>query len=281
LLVGHGTRKSSGQEQFRTVYEQFRECMAPRPTELAFLELAEPDIPTGIRKLAAAGVRQLVTVPVLLFTAGHAMEDIPQAVETACRDLDIAPLVQTGAFESAVPVLELSQFRFQQAACVPGCDPQSIGNDDSPGDSPRKCGPSPECQACVRSKPGSFCSSTALLMIGRGSNSESATQKMRAFTANRCELTPVAWSETAFIHAQSPSVEEGLDRLEAAPQKLKVVQPHLLFDGLLMDQLRRQIAERSARDPRNKWVLTDVLGTDEQLARTLASLSETAAEARL
>lgn len=280
LLVGHGTRKSSGQDQFRTVYQQFKGFMAPWPTELAFLELAEPDIPAGIANLAAKGVKRLVTVPVLLFTAGHAIEDIPNAVKEACAGPQITPLLQTGAFESAEPLLRLSQLRFQQAACTPSCRPAAAGealNFSGDSDPPQKSGPSPECLSCVRSDPGLFCDSTALLMIGRGSNSESATAKMREFTANRRVLTPVAWSETAFIHAQSPSVDEGLDRLESAPQRLKVVQPHLLFDGLLMDQLRRQIAERSARDPRNKWVLTDVLGTDEELARTLATLAKSAA----
>ena len=89
LLVGHGTRREAGQAQFRDVFEQFQQFLAPADASLAFLELAEPDIPAGVEALAQRGVKEIVVVPVLLFAAGHAEEDIPSAVGEACSRLGV------------------------------------------------------------------------------------------------------------------------------------------------------------------------------------------------
>src|SRR4051812_42479918 len=59
--------------------------MAPRtPVAACYLELAEPSIAQGIEQLIARGVRQVVVLPLLLFAAGHAKEDVPTAVH-ACQ----------------------------------------------------------------------------------------------------------------------------------------------------------------------------------------------------
>ena len=115
-----------------------------------------------------------------------------------------------------------------------------------------------------------------MTMIGRGSNSTSATARMREFTNARCDLTRVAWRQTGFIHAQTPNVQTALDALEQAPQPIKVVQPHLLFEGQLMEQLRLQIAEKQRRDKTANWIITEVLGVDQQLAEMLARMAKQA-----
>lgn len=262
LLVGHGTRKSAGQEQFKAVFSQFKHCMEGFPTELSFLELAAPDIPAGVQRLAEAGVRNLVTVPVLLFSAGHALQDIPEAVSAACREFGVNSYAQSGPFQSEPAVMDLSARRFRQAACriLPK--------------RPTLMGPDGVCDKdCLAKCSGKYCSRTALLMIGRGSNSPEATAQMRAFTERRVEQTRVDWWQTCFVHGQKPTVDEGLDALESQPHELKIVQPHLIFEGLLIDQIRRQVTERQQRDPTKRWVVAPVLGTDEHLALTLRKLA--------
>lgn len=262
LLVGHGTRRAAGQQQFRRLFHEFSNLVAPRPAELAFLELAEPDIPSAIKNFAARGVRAVVTVPVLLFSAGHAQQDIPSEVAAAASNAGLDVLAQSSALESCEPILELSATRFREAICRPG-----PGFERAPA----------SCSDCCL---GHYCPKISLVMIGRGSRSDSATTAMRQFTENRCQLTQVSWKTTGFIHAQSPSVTQALDEVaEAAAENGSstiVVQPHLLFEGELIDNLRQDVAERQASDAAHRWVITETLGVDQRLAETLATLANSA-----
>ncbi len=246
LLVGHGTRNAVGQQQFRTVFSQFAERMAPELAELAFLELAEPNIATAIGQLAERGATHLVTLPVLLFSAGHATRDIPTAVAKAAHDYGLISEGQTPPFELSPQVLELSALRFRQAVCQPA--------------------PTPSCfERCE----GRLCPQIGLALIGRGSRSREATERMRQFAQLRRQITPVAQLETGFVFAQSPPVEECLQRMADSGCKLVVIQPHLLFEGELVEQLRGQVADFAARYRRQRWVIAETIGTDFALAHSL------------
>ena len=45
-----------------------------------------------------------------------------------------------------------------------------------------------------------------------------------------------------------------------------VIQPHLLFEGELMDQLRARVQRCRQESPDREWVLARCLGADEGLA---------------
>jgi sirohydrochlorin cobaltochelatase len=259
LLIGHGTRRQAGQEQFRRLFEQFQAAMSPAVTEMAFLELADPSISQAVARLRERGVECVVTVPVLLFSAGHAEHDIPTAVEQAARESGIRLGAQTPVLQASEAVLALSAMKFRKAVCGQVDDPAVCSSRIA-------CG---ECQV-------DYCGQAALTMIGRGSSSVHATRQMRAFTGARMRYTPVPWAQTAFIHGQFPDVNAALDAMQSSPYRLKVVQPHLLFEGLLIEQLRESVAERQRMDPENRWIITEVLGAEGGLANTLAMLARQA-----
>ena len=246
LLVGHGTRNVAGQQQFRTVFAQFAQRMAPELAELAFLELAEPKIATAIGQLAARGATHLVTVPVLLFSAGHAIHDIPAAVAQAAKEYGLNCVGQAPPFELSPQVLELSALRFRQAVC--------------------QTAPTPCCSERCE---GRICPQVGLALIGRGSRSDQATERMRQFAQLRRQITPVAQLETGFVFAQSPTVEECLQHMADSDCSTVVIQPHLLFEGELVEQLREQVTGFAARYRQQRWVVTETIGTDFALADSL------------
>ncbi len=260
LLVGHGTRRTTGQEQVRQLYRQFATLLAPNPSELAFLELAEPDIPTAVARLAGQGVSDLVTVPALLFSAGHAQCDIPTEVETAARRWNLSVLAQSDPLESCEPLIRLSALRFRETVC-------SGPNDFAASEVQQPCSVS-----CL----GRHCPQVGLAIIGRGSRSASATGEMLRFAELRRQHTPVAWQQTGFIYGQQPGVEQVLEELARTRLPLAVVQPHLLFEGQLIDSLRAQVSDLQSRNPAQKWMITETLGTDASLAQTLVSLAKQA-----
>jgi sirohydrochlorin cobaltochelatase len=251
LLVGHGTRSSVGQSQLRVVHQQFASNLSPQPTELGFLELAEPTIAEACARLARRGATQMVAVPVLLFAAGHALHDIPQALEEASRRVGIRLLGQTSPLESHPSLVDLSARRFRQSACL-GSEGQLL------------CG-----QFCQRT----HCPQVGLAMIGRGSQSPAATEKMKLFSQLRRELTPVAWMNTGFVYAQSPTVDEVLDELAAASLPLSIVQPHLLFEGDLLDSIRSKVEAFALKYPQSTWITAAPLGVDPSLAQALSQLA--------
>ena len=84
LIVGHGTRSEVGTAQFLALAERIRKSAGGQlAVEPAFLELQQPDIDAAVGNLVAQGVKQLVVMPLLLFAAGHAKEDVPNAVAAA------------------------------------------------------------------------------------------------------------------------------------------------------------------------------------------------------
>lgn len=252
LFVGHGTRVEAGRQQFKKLFEQFAQCVAPVASEMAYLELAEPDIPTAMERLFSDGEKKkLLVVPALLFTAGHAESDIPQAVRRSLSSnklcsRDVQWIGQTEALECNARVMQLSAKRFRQAVCPAECE-----------------------SGCTES----VCSRTTWILIGRGSSSSTAAAKMRQFTRLRQEWTPVQNALTAFIYGQKPLVGTTLQAVSGLDTEMVVVQPHLLFSGRLLEGLQNQVEEMGRKNVQQKWVLTEPLGSDRLLAELWSAIA--------
>ncbi len=256
LVVGHGTRNRAGQEQVRTVFAQMQALNGPDslrglPAELAFLELAEPDISTAVERLHQAGVLRIIVVPVLLFTAAHAKRDIPEAVEIAASQFGMVVERHCSSLCLDSSIIALSAERFRQALLT---------------------------QSDLKPDADSVESEVALALIGRGSSSEDATAAMLQFAELRSRVTACNWSSVGFIHAQRPTVDEALDGLAATGLPWLVVQPHLLFEGELVEELRREIEYRQSFSTSQKWILAETLGAgvqngDKRLATALCKLA--------
>lgn len=245
LIVGHGTRDLTGQEQMRTVARQTAALLSPIPTELAFLELAEPTIEEGVSALANRGVRRLVTLPVLLFRARHADHDIPEAVKEAAAKHGIAVVGQANPLELQVPVLELSAARFREALAQRGLE-----------STPRN--------------------RIALAMIARGSSSQAAAYRMGEFACERHRWEPVSWCGIGYVAVRHPNVSEILNELSLQDADVLVVQPHLLFSGEVWHSIDQQVQQLAAND-RRPWVITQPLGSG---AAVLANSDEIRTDSR-
>jgi sirohydrochlorin cobaltochelatase len=239
LIVGHGTRDPLGQSEFREVVRLLAEKLA-QPVASAFLELAEPTIPQGLAELAAKGVRQVVVVPLLLFTAGHAKDDVPAAVAAAAATLGLEVVGQSGALELQPHLLELSRLRFWEA----------VGSATD--------------LAGVR-----------LLMVGRGGSDPEALDAMRSYTAALSASLGVA-GETAFAALARPSLAEAIDAFAECGAAQIVVQPHLLFEGEVSQAINRQVAQAKEAYPHIKWLIARHLGPHPLLIEAI--LAELARE---
>lgn len=83
LIVAHGSRREASNDEVRRLAERVRTLCGPEVAgvEVAFLELAEPSIPEGLARCAAAGADEIVVFPYFLAAGTHVAQDIPEAVD--------------------------------------------------------------------------------------------------------------------------------------------------------------------------------------------------------
>ncbi|MBL9084483.1 MAG: sirohydrochlorin chelatase [Planctomycetales bacterium] len=238
LLVGHGTGDAAGLAEALTTTKLLAERLAPLPVEPCFLELAEPSIDAAVVKLAARGVRRLLSVPVILFAAGHAKRDIPAAVGEACDRHGLTLLGQTPHLGCRPEMLALSQRRFDEACADQHHEPTD----------------------------------TMLVMVGRGSTHADANEEMHVFAKLRASSNRRVLTTVAFAAMAQPALEPILETAAQFGRRLIVVQPHLLFTGVLLERVASITAAAAKRHKSARWTVARHLGAEPELVDCLARL---------
>jgi len=95
LLVSHGSRRKQSNDEVRQLAEEVRLLTAQHfdIVHAAFLELAAPLIPGGIKQCIDQGAKSILVVPYFLAAGRHVAEDIPSIVEDTRQhfpDVDIS-----------------------------------------------------------------------------------------------------------------------------------------------------------------------------------------------
>jgi len=241
LVIGHGTADPVGAAETRQVAATVASLLPGTPVELGFLEVIAPTIDAAVARLAAAGCSHLVAAPLLLFTAGHAKRDVPEAVAAAAAAHAMS-VRQTEALGEIDEVLELSAVRRREA----------VGR-----------------MAAVPDE------ETTLVVIGRGSSDPAAAAQLRSFveasfargSANRPRRL-----ELGFVAAARPRMDDAIaaacDPVDPGVRRI-IVQPHLLFRGHVEDQVSDAMDCGRTRRPDLEWVQAARLGADPLVARAI------------
>lgn len=245
LLVGHGTRQQPGLDEFIEVAEQVKQLAGEFIVEACFLEIAQPDVSAGIRKLVERGVKQIVVSPVLLFAAGHAKRDIPLAVNQALVDASRISVRQTRALECQPKIVRLSAQRFEEAL---------------------RATPPHNCSAEIARN------ETLLLMVGRGNSDPTAIAEMHRFAMLRADQAGLGKVAVCFVAMAEPSLEIGLRVAAESSFRRIVVQPHLLFVGQVLQQIDAAVAMCAERQPNRQWIVTRHLGASPLVAQAVVDL---------
>jgi len=236
LLVGHGSRDEVGVEEFLAVARQVAAARPEWVVQPCFLEFAVPDIAAGMAALAARGARSVVVVPVILFAAGHIRRDIPAAVAAAAAEhpqLVVCQAEHLGCHEALVA---LSEKRFAETAV--GQHPASAAD-------------------------------TQLVLVGRGSLDPEATAEMLRFAEIRRARAQLAGVTVGFLSMAAPPLVEALAAAATMNPRRVVVQPHLLFGGVLLKRLSDVAQSLAAQHPSIDWFISPYLGADPLLVQAL------------
>lgn len=233
LIIGHGTRDKRGILDFFETVRQIRSQFPTIRTEAGYLELASPTIAEGVESLLEKGVSQIFAVPLLLFAAGHVRQDIPNILAGLSVEHGSTEICQLPHLGCAPAIVHLSAYRYREALA------------------PRPYVP-PE--------------GTRLILVGRGSGDQVATQEMYQFAELRHREAAAGSMRVCFLAVQSPALRDALwEAGEALPERV-VIQPHLLFSGDLSRQIQAEVEVARARWPASDWVVTEPLGPHPLLA---------------
>lgn len=82
LIVAHGSRREESNVEVRKIATQLRQCSTDQYhiVRAAFLELADPLIPEGIKQCIDDGATSVIVLPYFLNSGRHVVEDIPRIV---------------------------------------------------------------------------------------------------------------------------------------------------------------------------------------------------------
>lgn len=241
LVVGHGTTDEVGAAETRRVAACAAALLPDVPVELGFLELAAPTIHEAVARLAARGCREVMAAPLLLFTAGHALRDVPEALAAAVAAVGMRAF-QAAALGLHPAIVALSRTR--RAEALVGAAP---------------VGPA----------------ATRLLLVGRGSSDPTTPAQLSAFARASLEEDAGlarAGLDLGFVAAAQPTLAAavaGLCRLPPGGVRRIVVQPHLLFRGHVEEQVTEAVASGRAARPDLEWIQVGRLGGGEPVAHAV------------
>jgi len=233
LLIGHGTRDASGTAQFFDLGQRLAKRLQPLPVESCLLELQSPTIAEGWQRLVHRGVHRILASPLLLFSAGHAKSDIPDALNLCLEQSGGMSWQESRALSRAPELLRLVLRRLDASL------QQSTGSK----------------------------ASTAVVMVGRGSFDPCAQADMKLLTHWVAGQRSAAIFTTAFYAMASPKLPDVL-RHVAANDSIRtiVVQPHLLFEGNLYQSIVGQVNEIEREFPAKQFIVSAYLGPEEEVA---------------
>lgn len=238
LVVGHGTRDPAGVRSFLELTQMTRLRLPGTMLAPAFLEFVEPTIEQGVENLVRAGVTQIVVVPVMLLAGNHTRRDIPNIVDAAVAHCTGVNVRQTAHLGCSPHVVNLSAQRLREA--IDGSFPTER--------------------------------STAVLLVGRGSREREALREISQFAQLSMSNDPETCRDVCFLSLSRPSLDEAIALAASWPQRRIVVQPHLLFPGVLFDRLVRDVGIAERDYPAKQWIVAQPLGPERLLADAVAQL---------
>jgi len=240
VVVGHGTADPVGAAETRDIAGLVARMLPDVAVELGFLEVIGPSIGDALERLATWGCTDVVAAPLLLFTAGHARRDVPEAVRDGAAKVGLT-VRQSDALGCHPDILSLTRRRRLEALAM--------------------LEPVPDAD-------------TVLLVVGRGSSDPTAHRQLHDFImATGPTQSRVAFG---FVAAARPTLAEAIADAAGGtgfggdrPVCRVVVQPHLLFRGHVEEQVTAAVDRGRREYPGIEWVQVQRLGADPLVAQAV------------
>jgi len=235
LLVGHGSREKSGNDEILAFAEQWRQRQPGWSIEVCFIEFSDITLSEGLRRAAARSARVLV-VPLILNAAGHVKMDIPQAIDGARLKFPGVQFLYTPQLTACDALLAIVKRRLKSAM-------QALDMPDP--------------------------STTGVVLLGRGSSDRHANGEMAKMARWLLEETDHELVDVAFTGITHPRLEKVAQRHSLLGMKQIVVLPYHLFNGTLVARIQRQVEHLKTQYTTIRFTATGYFGFEREIFEVL------------
>ena len=227
MVCGHGSRDEDAVSEFLNFAKKLKNQLLQYELDWGFLEFANPVIKSGLDSLRQKGIKEIMSVPVMLFAAGHAKNDIPSVLN---------------AYQAQYPELSISYGREL------GIDLKLV----------RAAGE--RIKESIEHAEGDISPEETLLMVvGRGSSDPDANSNVSKVTRMLWEGLGFGWAETAYSGVTFPLIKPGLEHASKLGYKRIVVFPYFLFTGILVKRIYQYTDIVAAEHPDIQFVKASYL----------------------
>ncbi|NMM13992.1 MAG: sirohydrochlorin chelatase [Rhodoferax sp.] len=235
LLVGHGSREKSGNDEIFAFAEQWRQRQPGWTIEVCFIEFSEITMSEGLRR-AATGSQRVIVVPLILNAAGHVKMDIPQAIDAARLKFPQVQFLYAPHLSACDHLLSIVKRRLKSAMQVLDMpDPTTTG----------------------------------VVLLGRGSSDRQANGEMAKMARWVMEETDHELVDLAFTGITYPRLEKAVQRQSLLGMTQVVVLPYYLFNGTLVERIKRQVENLKTQYPSIRFTSTDYFGFEHEIFELL------------
>ncbi|OGB71111.1 MAG: cobalamin biosynthesis protein CbiX [Burkholderiales bacterium RIFOXYC12_FULL_65_23] len=235
LLVGHGSREASGNQEIQVFVEQWRARRPDWRIELCFIEFASPSLHDGLVS-AAQGARRVLVLPLILNAAGHVKMEIPEAIEHAREHAPGVEYLYGPHLTACDPILAILRRRLRQAmAALDMPDPTTTG----------------------------------VVLLGRGSSDRAANGDMAKMARWLQEETDHELVDLAFTGITYPRLERVVQRQALLGIKQVIVLPYYLYTGTLMQRIQRQVEHLRGQYPQMRFACGMQFGLEPEIFELL------------
>lgn len=231
LVVGHGSREESGNQEIRDFVEMWRARQPGWRIELCFIEFAPPELNASLKAVAASSRRVLV-VPLILNAAGHVKMEIPEAIEGARIACPQTEFLLAPHLTACDPVLAILKRRLRKA----------MGALDMPDPT-----------------------TTGVVLLGRGSSDRGANGEMAKMARWLLEEGDHELVDLAFTGITWPRLEKVVQRQVTLGMRQVVVLPYYLYTGTLMQRIHRQVEHLRSQYPQVRFACTEHFGFEAEV----------------
>jgi sirohydrochlorin cobaltochelatase len=247
LLVGHGSREKSGNDEIERFTALWREAHPQWRIELCFIEFADVEVEEGLAH-AARGAQRVIVVPLILNAAGHVKMEIPAHIARARQQFpgvrfDYAP--HLGVCEPILAILQRQLRQCMHALDVP--DPTTTG----------------------------------VVLLGRGSSDRHANGEMAKMARWLQEESQHEVVDLAFTGITFPRLERVVQRQAALGLRQVVVLPYYLFTGTLIQRIGRQVEHLRVQYPQLRFAQGSYFGFEPEIALLLGDRVQSLMSGRL
>ncbi|PRO66023.1 sirohydrochlorin chelatase [Alkalicoccus urumqiensis] len=237
LYISHGSRVDETKKEVEALIADVRGLVDAPLQELCYLELAEPDIAAGFEKLVAQGADDIAVVPMLLFSAGHYFQDIPEELEPLSEKHPHVRIRYGRPLGVQERLTNVAAGRIHETGKEVNSDAQ-------------------------------------IVLIGRGSKAPETKAATKLIGRQLKKKTGIRRVEVCYLAACEPKFEEGLYKALQKTERPIFLVPYLWFTGLLIQSLEKKAEE--LRSQGEEVYLCGYLGTHPSVAAALAERAEEA-----